>query len=225
MERNRHTSAKPSSSFVHGCTIVSSDKRSHQRWPGSSVFRASLFQPTRGRKLMRSALRELESDVEPPAGRPADRNTRREKKEQKKAILPPRPAIPLEYLVVWYIGYSTPTTMGNLFSSLSVSAAAAATASLLVPSAIAFIIFRRHQRGLNSSNTKVTSKTKKQIELSPEASEAKERFLSELSMAHGDTEEHRVHVAYEDLSSFYDSDTQAHDMSVLLEGMWKQLVC
>lgn len=119
-------------------------------------------------------------------------------------------------------------TMGNIFSSPSLSAVTGAAVSLFVPAAIALLIFRR-SKALRSANSDKVVQKRERIVLSPEAAQAKEKFLTELTLANGDTEKHKVQVAYEDLSAFYnvDADSSSSDdgqtLLQSLEGTWRQL--
>lgn len=118
--------------------------------------------------------------------------------------------------------------MANL--QIHVSAATAATAvAVIIPAALAFFLARKRRRNNNTFllNERGRSRTpwRRAGSDSREVLEAKERFLAQLALAEGDMDSHKVHLAYEELSSLNkkERDLDEEDLLDALDGVWLQL--
>ena len=120
-------------------------------------------------------------------------------------------------------------SMANL--QIHISAAAAVTAvAVLIPAALAFFLARKRRRNNKNPlllNERGRSRTpwRRSGSDSREVVEAKERFLAQLTLAEGDMDNHKVQLAYEELSSLNKKETDLDEEDLLdaLEGVWLQL--
>ena len=120
-------------------------------------------------------------------------------------------------------------TMANF--QIHISAAAAVTAvAVLIPAALAFFLARKRRRNKNNPlllNERGRSRKpwRRAGSDSREVVEAKERFLAQLTLAEGDMDNHKVQLAYEELSSLNKKETDLDEEDLLdaLEGVWLQL--
>jgi hypothetical protein len=111
-------------------------------------------------------------------------------------------------------------------ANFKISAAGAVTAAtILLPAAVAFLIARKRKESASLVNARGRKRRRRSTRDSLEVAAAKECFRSQLALAEGNIDNHKVQVAYEELSSLYRKEANLNDEELLdaLDGIWHQL--
>ena len=126
---------------------------------------------------------------------------------------------------VEWLNYRT-TVRSRSMTNLQISTAGAVTAAaVLIPAAFAFLVARKRKQNVLPGNEAIRRRRRRNTCDSLEVIEAKESFLAQLTLAGGDIDNHRVQVAYEELSSIYEKEVDLDEEELLdaLDGVWMQL--
>ena len=111
-------------------------------------------------------------------------------------------------------------------TNISAAGTLTAAAAVLIPAALAFLVAKKRRQKYLPGNESIQRRKRRNTCDSLETVEAKESFLAQLTLAEGEVDNHRVQVAYEELSSLYDKEA-AHlddeDLLDALDGIWMQL--